>query len=78
MHHAAICVRTAEPGLSSYSMPNYDWMNTIYGDCQEEVPADAPPPLGHYVTTSNYVNANLMHDLVTGKLQGVFASFTRH
>jgi Reverse transcriptase (RNA-dependent DNA polymerase) len=62
MCHAAIHVQMAEPDLSSY-----DWMHTIYGDCQEVIPADAPPPLGHYVTTSHYVNANLMHDLVTGK-----------
>jgi hypothetical protein len=68
MRHVAIRMQTVEPDLSSYSMPNYDWMNTIYGDCQEEVPADAPPPLGHYVTTSHYVDVNLMHDLVTGKL----------
>ena len=63
MRHAAIRVRTAEPDLSSYGMPNYDWMYTIYGDCREEIPADAPPPLGRYVIISHYVDANLMHDL---------------
>jgi hypothetical protein len=68
MRHAVIRVWTAELDLSSYSIPNYDWMNTIYGDFREEVPANAPPPLGHYVTTSHYVDANLMHNLVTGKL----------
>jgi hypothetical protein len=68
MCHAAICVQTAEPDLPSYGLPTYDWMYTIYGDCQEEILTDAPPPLGRYVTTSHYVNANLIHDLVTGKL----------
>jgi hypothetical protein len=38
MHHVAIRMWMAELDLSSYTMPNYDWMNTIYGDCQEEVP----------------------------------------
>jgi hypothetical protein len=37
---------------------------------------DAPPPLGHYVTTSHYVSANLMHDLVTGKLVTGFIHFS--
>jgi hypothetical protein len=36
--------------------------------CKEEVPADALPLLGCYVTITHYINANLMHDLVTGRL----------
>jgi hypothetical protein len=30
-------------------------------------PEDAPEPLGNFVTMSHYVNANLMHDIMTGK-----------
>jgi hypothetical protein len=32
-------------------------MHTMYGQCKEEVPAD----------TTHYVDANLMHNLVTGR-----------
>jgi hypothetical protein len=31
------------------------------------LPKDAPPPLGKFVTLTHYVDANLMHDLVTGR-----------
>jgi hypothetical protein len=42
-------------------------MSTVYGNVREEVPSDAPPPLGRFVTTSHYVDANLMHDMMRGK-----------
>ena len=28
---------------------------------------DAPPPLGNHVTMTHYVDANLMHDVITGR-----------
>jgi hypothetical protein len=31
------------------------------------LPKDAPEPLGKYVTLSHYVDANLIHDVTTGK-----------
>jgi hypothetical protein len=37
----------------------------VYGKVHEEVPADAPPPLGKNVKTVSYVDANLMHCLNT-------------
>jgi hypothetical protein len=67
MRHAAIRVRTQEPDFSSYEVPKYDWMSTVYGDVQEDIPQDDPIPKGQYVTTSHYVDANLMHDMLSGK-----------
>jgi hypothetical protein len=67
MRHGTIRVRTAEPDFLSYGMPHYDWMSTVYGDCHKDIPNDAPPPLGKYVLTSHYVDANLMHNMVSGK-----------
>jgi hypothetical protein len=67
MRHAAIRVRTDEPDFSSYNKPSYDWMTTVYGDVREDIPKDAPIPKGKFVTTSHYVDANLMHDMVSGK-----------
>jgi hypothetical protein len=32
-----------------------------------KLPKDAPEPLGKYVTLSHYIDANLMHDVTTGK-----------
>ena len=34
---------------------------------KEELPNDAPEPLGNHVTTTHYVDANLFHDILTGR-----------
>ena len=39
----------------------------MYSDCKEVLPSDAPVPLGQPILTTTYVNANLMHDLLSGK-----------
>ena len=44
----------------------YDWTR-IYGNVLEEIPKDAPEPLGKSVTTSTFLDANLLHDLITGR-----------
>ena len=56
------------PDLSSLPEPQYDWSNSVYGKCEEIIPKDIPPPLGKPVTTVTYVDANLMHDVLTGRL----------
>lgn len=67
MRHAAIRIRTEEPDYSDAPDPQYDWSYSVYGDCKEDIPRDAPRPLGKYVTLTHYVDANLMHDISTGK-----------
>ena len=44
----------------------YDWTR-IYGYVIEEIPKDAPEPLGKSVTTTTFFDANLLYDLITGK-----------
>ena len=44
----------------------YDWTR-IYGNVLEEIPKDAPEPLGKSVTTTTFLDANLLHDLITGR-----------
>jgi hypothetical protein len=41
-------------------------LQSVYGEITEVIPQDAPEPLGKYGTTTHYVDANLMHNLVTG------------
>jgi hypothetical protein len=67
MSEAIIRVRTGEPDYSDWPEQQYDWAYTVYGDVKEEIPKDAPAPLGKYVTLSHYVDANLYHDLATGR-----------
>ena len=64
---AAIRFRTGEPNYSDLPNKTYDWMYTVYGNVEEQLPSDAPKPLGKPVVTSSYYDANLMHCLVTGR-----------
>jgi len=45
----------------------YDWASTVYGDISEILSKDAPVTLGNFITLSHYVDANLYHDMLTGR-----------
>jgi hypothetical protein len=64
---AAIRVRILEPDLSSLPEQEFDWCHTVYGKVEELLPNDAPKPLGKVVTTITYTDANLYHDILTGR-----------
>ena len=69
---AAIRVRTEEPDFSMLPDLIHKWDHSVYGNPKEEVPSDAPTPLGKYVQLTHYVDANLLHNVLTGKsLTGV-------
>ena len=65
--HAGIRVRTEIPDFSAYPDQVFDWSYSVYGDIEELKPHDMPEPMGNPVVLSTYVDANLYHDLVTGK-----------
>jgi hypothetical protein len=67
MSQAKIRVRTEEPDYSGLPNFEYDWSRTVYGAIQELLPEDAPEPLGKWVTLTHFVDANLMHDMITGR-----------
>jgi len=64
---SAIRFRTEEPDYSGLPEQLYTWAHSVYGDVQELIPDDAPIPLGKSVLLTSYVDANLMHDMVTGR-----------
>ena len=65
--HYAIRYRTKEPDYSHLPKLNYDWTRTVYGNVKEEIPNDIPEPLGKGVIATTFSDANLFHDIVTGK-----------
>jgi hypothetical protein len=67
MKDAAIRVRTDEPDYSSLPEQEFDWAQSVYGNVSELLPTDAPSPLGKYVTLTHYFDANLYHDMLTGR-----------
>ena len=63
----AIRFRTGEPDFSALKDQEYDWTRSVYSGACEQIPHDIPKPLGKHVQTTHYVDANLHHDLATGK-----------
>ena len=60
--------RVDEPDMSAFNTTNgIDWSKTVYGEHGEEIPHDAPKPLGKSVTLIHFFDANLMHDVLSGK-----------
>jgi hypothetical protein len=67
MKDGVIRIRTGEPDYSGLPDQVFDWERSVYGDVSELLPSDAPKPLGKYVTLTHYYDANLFHDIVTGR-----------
>ena len=65
--HFAIRYRTKEPDYSHLPKQEYEWFRTVYEDVKEELPKDIPRPLGKRAITTTFLDANLLHDIVTGK-----------
>jgi len=67
MKQGFIRVRTEEPDYTGLDRQRYDWERTVYGNVVEEPPRDAPEALGKPVVMTTYVDANLCHDMATGR-----------
>jgi hypothetical protein len=64
----AIRFRTDTPNYEDqYTPKTSNWERTVYGEPFEEIPADMPEPKGKMVRQSGKFDANLQHDLVTGR-----------
>jgi hypothetical protein len=55
------------PDYSDLPSREDDWSRTVYGDVREQKAEDAPPPKGKTVRTTTYKDANLHHDMATGR-----------
>ena len=65
--NATIRIRTDMPDYSHIPETKYEWEYSVYGDVKEDIPTDVPTPLGKPVILTSYVDANLMHDKITGR-----------
>ena len=57
------------------ALPDYDqsWLRSVYGDAKESLPDSCPVPRGKSVCTMTYKDANLHHDMATGRaVTGIF------
>ena len=60
-------MRTELPDYSDLPFKEYDWARTVYGRVREQKAPNAPEPKGKPVVTTTYKDANLYHDLLTGR-----------
>jgi hypothetical protein len=67
MKQGFLRIQTEEPDYSDLPDKHYSWERSVYGDVHEQIPRDAPKALGKAVVLTTYVDANLNHDLVTGR-----------
>jgi len=67
MRHATIKIRTDAPDYSDVPVKMYDWECSCCADAKEEIPLDAPKPKGKPVTMTSFFDANLYHNLISGK-----------
>ena len=63
--HFAIRYRAEEPDFSHLPKQAYEWSRSVYGNVKEEIPEDIPKPLEIRVIAATFLDANLLHDIVT-------------
>ena len=67
MKHAATRFRTSMPDHSEHPIVEYDWEKSVYSNAKELIPDDSPKSYGPSVSLTTFVDANLCHDMVSGK-----------
>ncbi len=67
MRHGRIRINTEMPDYSDIPIKEYDWKYTCYDGAQEIIPDGLPRPLGKPVQLTTFVDANLYHDMVSGR-----------
>jgi histone deacetylase 1/2 len=78
MQGALIRIRTDLPDYSDLPDNKCKWDQSIYKGAREIIPDDIPEPLGPPVICTSYVDANLYHDLITGRsVTGVLHFFNK-
>ena len=77
--HYKICFRVNEPDYSNVpGIKNHDWEHTMYPKHEEDIPLDAPPPLGKKIILTHYFDASLIHDVLSGKaVTGVYTFYKK-
>ena len=70
--------RTTSPDFSMMENIVYDWERSAYGQVSEDIPYNMIEPLGRSVTLTTYVDANLMHDVMSGRsVTGILHMFNK-
>jgi hypothetical protein len=60
-------VDTNRYDFTDMKIETHDWQYTVYRGAREMIPQNVPTPLGQSVDTVTFHDANLYHDVVTGR-----------
>ena len=78
MRHGVVRIRTELPDYSDLPQKIHEWDYTCYHGATEEIPKNLPRPLGKRVVTTHYFDANLYHDLISGRsVTGILHLFNK-
>ena len=76
--YGVIRIRAEQPDYSDLPEKIYDWDYSVYKGAKEELPDVFPTPRGKAVRTTSYVDANLMHDVLSGRsMTGILHLFNQ-
>ena len=64
-HNDVMVFDPSKPDLDESQFPREDWSATPYGECNEDIPGNAPPPRGIGFTMRAFVDSDHAGDLVT-------------
>ena len=67
MKHGLLRFQTTLPDYSDLPDITESWEQSIYGNVRETIPHDTPTLLGRDAILMHYVDANLLHNLLTGR-----------
>lgn len=67
MNEAMIRFRVGKQDMSTFQHMNCEWEQSVHSDCNELTPEDTPVLKGETTTVISFVDANLMHDVPTGR-----------
>ncbi len=67
MKHGKLRHRTGRPDFSGLEENGCEWTDTPCAKAEELTPDSHPPPKGKTVDTMTFTDANLLHDLLSGK-----------
>ena len=64
-HNGVMVFDPTEPDIDNSQFPTQDWSASAYGECKEEIPPNAPEPLGIGFTMRAFVDSDHAGDKIT-------------
>jgi len=65
--HGVIHICTDKPHYSNIPKKEYDWFYTCCAGARDGIPEGCPTPCGNSVIATTCVDANLFHDMISGR-----------